>query len=149
MGAANPDADYAGDVECQKAWAMLEADPKAQLVDVRTMAEWNFVGVPDLGTLGRRVLTVEWQNYPSMAVNPDFAAQTSELLAGTGADQDAPVLFLCRSGGRSRAAAIAMTKAGYSRAYNVADGFEGDPDAEHHRGTRSGWKAAGLPWRQS
>ena len=148
MGAANSNSDYAGDIECCDAWALLKSDAKAQLVDVRTMAEWNFVGLPDLSDSGRRVLTVEWQSYPSMAANPDFVAQVTELLAGAGADADSPVLFLCRSGARSRAAAIAMTKAGYSRAYNVSGGFEGDPDGEHHRGTRNGWKASGLPWRQ-
>ena len=149
MGAANPDADYAGDVECQKAWAMLEADPKAQLVDVRTMAEWNFVGLPDLGALGRRVLTVEWQSYPVHGGQSRFRRRRPRSCWSAPAPtRIAPVLFLCRSGARSRAAAIAMTKAGYSRAYNVAGGFEGDPDAEHHRGTRNGWKAAGLPWRQ-
>ena len=149
VSGANSDPDYAGDMNCSEAWALLEAEPGAQLVDVRTAAEWTFVGLPDLSGLGRRVLTVEWQSYPGMGVNPDFAAQTAELLAGAGADADAPVLFLCRSGGRSRAAAIALTKAGFSRAYNISGGFEGDPDAAHHRGTRNGWKAAGLPWRQS
>lgn len=147
MGAASP--DYAGDIECSDAWALLENDPAAQLIDVRTMAEWNFVGLPDLTAVGRRVLTVEWQCYPSMDVNPDFVARTAELLAGEGAGPDSPLLFLCRSGARSRAAAIAMTRAGCTAAYNVACGFEGDPDAERHRGMRNGWKASGLPWRQS
>lgn len=148
MGAANLNADYAGDIECQAAWSLLEAAPKAQLVDVRTMAEWNFVGLPDLSGLGRHVLTVEWQSYPAMTVNPDFVTQAAELLAGEGTGKETPVLFLCRSGARSRAAAITMTKAGFTKAYNVAGGFEGDLDAEHHRATRNGWKAAGLPWRQ-
>ena len=149
MGTASPDADYAGDIECLAAWALLEADPRAQLVDVRTSAEWTFVGLPDLSSLGRRVLTVEWQSYPSMAHNAHFSSQTAELLAGEDADRDTPVLLLCRSGGRSRAAAIALTKAGFKKAYNIAGGFEGDLDARHHRATRNGWKISGLPWRQS
>jgi rhodanese-related sulfurtransferase len=149
VGAATSDADYAGDLECSAAWDLLTDDRTAQLADVRTIAEWNFVGLPDLGSIGRRPLTVEWQSYPSMAVNPDFVAQASELLAGEGAKQDTPVLCLCRSGARSRAAAIALTKAGYTRVYNVAGGFEGDLDAEGHRAKRNGWKQAGLPWRQS
>ena len=149
MGAANPDADYAGDIECSAAWDLLKSYPKAQLVDVRTMAEWSFVGLPDLASLGRRALTVEWQTYPSMARNPDFVAQVGELLAGEGADQGTPVLCLCRSGARSRAAAIALTEAGFGKAFNVAGGFEGDLDAEHHRAKRNGWKWSGLPWRQS
>lgn len=149
MGAVNLNADYAGDIECQAAWSLLEANASAQLVDVRTMAEWNFVGLPDLSRLNRRVLTVEWQSYPSMTVNPNFVAQLSELLDGEGAGQETPVLFLCRSGARSRSAAIAMTKAGFMKAYNVAGGFEGDLNAEQHRAARNGWKQAGLPWRQS
>jgi len=149
VGAANPDANYAGDIDCLAAWALLEAEPTAQLVDVRTAAEWNFVGLPDLSSLGKRVLTVEWQSYPSMALNAHFASRTAELLAAEDADRDAPVLLICRSGARSRAAAIALTRAGYTKAYNVAGGFEGDLDPQHHRATRNGWKSSGLPWRQS
>lgn len=149
MGAANPDADYAGDIECTNAWALMAADRGAQLVDVRTVAEWNFVGLPDVSGLDRQPLTVEWQMYPSMTVNPAFVSQTTERLRDAGAGPNTAVLFLCRSGARSRAAAIAMTKAGFTKAYNVAGGFEGDPDTDRHRGNRNGWKAAGLPWRQS
>lgn len=149
MGATNPGAGFAGDIECRDAWALLVADSKAQLVDVRTAAEWTFVGLPDLSGLGRNVLTVEWQNYPSMAVNPGFVARAAKILTEAGATKDTPVLFLCRSGGRSRAAALAMAEAGYTQAYNVAGGFEGDPDSERHRGTRNGWKASNLPWRQN
>jgi rhodanese-related sulfurtransferase len=149
VGAVNSESDYAGDIDCRSAWGILSADPKAQMVDVRTRAEWTFVGTPDLSGQGRHLLTVEWQSYPSMAVNPAFTAQVADGLAGEGADKDCPVLFLCRSGSRSRFAAIALTRAGYTEAYNISDGFEGDPDAQHHRGTRNGWKASGLPWRQS
>lgn len=148
MEAASTSPDYAGDIECSEAWRILTTDPRAQVVDVRTMAEWNFVGLPDLSGIGRRTLTVEWQVYPQMDRNADFVAQVRELLAGEGADADAPVMFLCRSGARSRAAAIAMTRDGLVRAYNIAHGFEGDPDGEQHRGKRNGWKASGLPWRQ-
>jgi rhodanese-related sulfurtransferase len=144
--AANPSSsDYAGDLSATDAWALLQADPKARLVDVRTNAEWNFVGLPDLGTLGREAELVQWLVFPTMQVNPDFVAETE---AG-GADKDAPILFLCRSGARSRSAAIALTRAGYTKAYNVAGGFEGDLDGERHRGNKNGWKAAGLPWKQS
>jgi rhodanese-related sulfurtransferase len=141
--------DYAGDVGAAEAWEMLEKDPKAQLVDVRTQAEWNFVGLPDISGLGRRVHCIEWQNFPDMAPNSDFAAEVSGALAASGAEKGTPVLFLCRSGARSRAAAMAMTRAGYQKSFNVAGGFEGDLDAERHRGQSSGWKAEGLPWKQS
>jgi len=141
--------DYAGDIDAAAAWALLEREPKAQLVDVRTVAEWNFVGLPDLSPLGRKVHCVEWQQFPSMAPNPDFVGEASTALQAAGADPQTPVLFLCRSGARSRAAAIALTEAGFGQAFNIAGGFEGDLDGARHRGAVNGWKAAGLPWRQS
>jgi len=143
MSADNPSSDYAGDLSVQDAWALLKSDPQARLVDVRTNAEWNFVGIPDLSELGREAALVQWQVFPTMQVNPGFVAEAE------GANKAAPVLFLCRSGARSRAAAIAMTRAGYAKAYNVAGGFEGDLDGERHRGAKNGWKAAGLPWKQT
>ena len=128
---------------------MMKADPRAQLVDVRTQAEWSFVGLPDLSGVGRDIQRVEWQTFPSMAPNPSFVAEAGRAVLRSGGSKDAPVFFLCRSGARSRAAAIAMSGAGFSRAYNVAGGFEGDADGAGHRGTKNGWKAAELPWRQS
>ncbi len=145
MAADHSSSDYAGDLSVQDAWALLKSDPKARLVDVRTSAEWNFVGIPDLAELGRDVALVEWQALPAMQVNPAFVAEAEREAA----DKAAPVLFLCRSGARSRAAAIAMTRAGYAKAYNVAGGFEGDLDGERHRGRKNGWKASGLPWKQT
>jgi len=146
MTPGNTSLGYAGDLGATDSWALLQSDPAAQLVDVRTMAEWSFVGLPDLAGIGRQVHCVEWQSYPSMAQNPSFVAQAG---AAVGSRKDAPVLLLCRSGGRSRAAAMAMTAAGYEQAYNVAGGFEGDLDKNSHRGGANGWKAAGLPWRQT
>ena len=149
MSAPAVPSGYAGDIEPSAAWSLLAGDPKAQLVDVRTAAEWAFVGLADLSGLNREVLKVEWQTFPAMAVNTGFAAAAEESLKRAGAGPDTPVIFVCRSGARSRAAAIAMTKAGFTRAYNLAGGFEGDPDSQHHRGRTNGWKAAGLPWRQT
>jgi rhodanese-related sulfurtransferase len=146
MASNSSSSDYAGDITAAEAWALLKSDPKAQLVDVRTTAEWNFVGVPDLSSLGRETHLVEWQSFPTMRPNPAFTADAERA---TGTAKDAPVLFLCRSGARSRSAAIAMTAAGYSRAYNIAGGFEGDMDGDAHRGIRNGWKASGLPWKQT
>jgi rhodanese-related sulfurtransferase len=136
--------DYAGEVSAAEAWQRLQADPRAQLLDVRTVAEWNFVGLADLSSLGRRVHCIEWQSFPTGTRNPAFVAEASQALG----DKDAPVLVMCRSGARSRAAAIALTQAGYGQAINIADGFEGDPDEDGHRGNRNGWKQADLPWRQ-
>jgi|SRR6185295_7104862 len=136
--------EYAGEVSAAEAWQRLKTDPKAQLLDVRTMAEWNFVGLPDLSALGRQVHCIEWQGFPTGARNPGFVAEASQALG----DKDAPVLVMCRSGARSRAAAIALTQAGYRQAINIGDGFEGDTDEDGHRGNRNGWKQADLPWRQ-
>lgn len=134
---------YAGDVPPQEAYAALESDPAAVLVDVRTSAEWSYVGLPDLTGLGKRVLPVEWQRFPDGSVNERFLDQ----LRDAGVTEGAPIYFLCRSGVRSAAAAEAATRAGLGPAYNVADGFEGPLDGQGHRSV-SGWKVAGLPWRQ-
>ena len=149
MSSSPSSLDYAGDIGADEAWEMLKSNPKAQLIDVRTVAEWNFVGLPDLAALERRVHCVEWQMFPSMAPNTDFVAQTSEALTAAGAGPDVPLLFLCRSGARSRSAARAMAQAGYQKAFNIVGGFEGDLNGERHRGTENGWKAADLPWKQS
>lgn len=140
---------YAGDVDVKTAWDMLRGTPGAVLVDVRTRAEWAYVGVPDLSSLGKDVIFIEWQTFPDMAPNPQFLARVKEALAARGTRPEDPVLFICRSGARSRAAAIALTGEGFRACFNVAGGFEGDLDAERHRGRRGGWKAADLPWVQS
>lgn len=135
---------YAGDVSPSQAWQMLSQDKPARLVDVRTRPEWGFVGVPDLSSLGKKTMFLSWQDYPAMQINAAFVAEVAKAIP----DKDAPILFLCRSGARSKAAAMALTAAGYGHCYNVSEGFEGALDAEHHRGRAGGWKAAGLPWVQ-
>lgn len=139
---------YAGDISPTEAWSRLAQDPAARLIDVRTQAEWNFVGVPDLTALSRPALFCEWQYFPG-GQNPDFVAQAAAAAAQSGHAKGAPLFFLCRSGGRSRSAAIAMTANGYGPCFNIADGFEGSLDAERHRGMAGGWKAEGLPWIQT
>ena len=141
----SPAAGYAGDVMPAVAWKILGERKDAVLIDVRTRAEWNFVGLPDLAGLDKKPALVEWQVFPTMQPNPDFVS----ALSGAMADKSAPLLFLCRSGARSAAAAKAMTAAGYSTCLNVADGFEGPLDAQAKRGAAGGWKAEGLPWRQT
>ena len=141
--------DYAGDVSVADAWTTLKSDPSARLIDVRSAAEWSFVGVPDLGPLGKETIFVELQSFPTMSMNPQFLSDAVASLEKSGARADSPVLCICRSGGRSRAAAIALTRAGFARSFNVAGGFEGDVDREGHRSRVNGWKAAGLPWRQT
>jgi len=142
-------AGYAGDLQASEAWDLLKARSDAQLVDVRTAPEWSFVGLPDLSSLSREVHRIEWQRYPEMTVNPDFTAAVGQAMARIGVTPEAPLIFLCRSGVRSRSAAMAMTQAGCAKAFNVAGGFEGDLDPERHRGRTNGWKASGLPWRQT
>ena len=148
-GAGLTPAAYAGDIDVEQAWAMLRDKVPATLVDVRSKAEWSYVGVPDLSSLKKDAVLIEWQIFPGMAANPDFLATLKKALAERGVRPEDPVLFVCRSGVRSRAAAIALTSEGYKVCYNVAGGFEGDLDQERHRGRRGGWKAKNLPWVQS
>lgn len=142
-------ADYAGDVSVEETWRVLRDEQGAALVDVRTQAEWAYVGVPDLSSLEKKPLLIEWQVFPSLQVNAGFAPGLADALEKRAIAKDAPVFFLCRSGQRSKAAAIAMTEMGYTACHNVAGGFEGDLDETRHRGRTNGWKAAGLPWIQS
>jgi rhodanese-related sulfurtransferase len=139
----------AGDLSIEDAYAVLEKDGRAVLVDVRTEPEWQYVGVPDLTALGRTPVFKQWQVYPSMEVAPDFVESLADELRRRGADTATPVVFLCRSGARSRHAAMAMTSAGWSHCYNIAEGFEGGLDANRHRGKLNGWRARGLPWKQT
>jgi len=141
---------YAGDLLATDAYGALATDPTAILIDVRTQAEWAYVGVPDLAGLGKTPFLIEWQSYPSGHTDPQFAPRLAAALGGPAKMQDSgPLYFLCRSGHRSRLAAIALTSAGWSRCFNISDGFEGVLDAQRHRGGVNGWKASGLPWRQS
>jgi rhodanese-related sulfurtransferase len=142
-------AGYAGDISASEAFSILQEDNVSVLVDVRTKAEWNYVGVPDISRLGKQTLLIEWQEFPSMTINPNFTATLEKALRENDVASDAPILFLCRSGARSRAAAIALTQAGHTRCFNIADGFEGPLDDKRHRGAIGGWKAQGLPWSQS
>ncbi|MDQ0395613.1 rhodanese-like domain-containing protein [Labrys monachus] len=141
--------DYAGDVSASEAYELLGREPKSQLVDVRTKAEWSFVGVPDLSALGKEAVLAEWQRYPTMEIASDFVAQLERELARRSVGQHDTIVFLCRSGARSLAATQAMIAAGWLGSRNIAAGFEGPANAERHRGLVDGWKAAGLPWVQS
>jgi rhodanese-related sulfurtransferase len=125
-------------------WTALGSDPSARLVDVRTNAEWSYVGLPDLSETGQEPVLIPWQVFPTMQVNTDFVAH----MRGAGLTPENTVFFLCRSGVRSVAAAQAAEAAGFPNVVNVLDGFEGPPDQDGHRGVVAGWKADGLPWRQ-
>jgi rhodanese-related sulfurtransferase len=126
---------YAGALLPAEAHRLMQAG--ARLVDVRTQPELLYVGrVPG-------ALALEWQTYPGNQPNPQFLEELAAL-----ADKDEPLMFLCRSGGRSHAAAQAATQAGWRECYNVLEGFEGDRDEAQRRGTVGGWRKAGLPWVQ-
>jgi len=128
---------YSGAVSPAEAWALRQQLPGSVIVDVRSAAEWQFVGVvPD-------AIRIELRTYPGMVPNPGFVTQLQQQV-----DKSATVLFICRSGARSDEAARLAAEAGYSQVYNVLEGFEGDRDAAQHRGSVNGWKAAGLPWMQ-
>ncbi|MGV0790563.1 rhodanese-like domain-containing protein [Mycolicibacterium sp. XJ1819] len=138
---------YAGDITPEEAWKLLSEDPEAVLVDCRTDAEWRFVGVPDLSALRRDVVFIEWSRSDGTH-NERFVDELKSAGVTPEVGGQRPVVFLCRSGNRSIGAAEAATEAGIAPSYNVLDGFEGHLDESGHRGA-SGWKAVGLPWRQS
>ncbi|KFI07261.1 rhodanese-like domain-containing protein [Massilia sp. BSC265] len=130
---------YAGAVTPAEAFALLQSDPRVKLVDVRTSAERDWVGrvaIPET-----QHLALQWATYPGGAPNPAFGAQLEQL-----ARKDEVLLFLCRSGVRSRHSARVATEHGFAESYDILEGFEGDRDAEGHRKTIGGWCKAGLPW---
>jgi len=145
---AQPDKDAVDEVDVAMAWKGLQANPRSQLVDVRTRAEWTYVGIPDLGPLGKRAVLVEWQTFPDQSVDPRFAERLANELKALGVQLNDDLFFICRSGSRSLAAARAMAAAGFRACHNVSEGFEGPLDDERHRGALLGWKAIGLPWQQ-
>lgn len=138
---------YAGDLVPAEAWERLERDPMAVLVDVRTRIELALTGGPDLSPLGREPVFAEWMTQQGR--NPGFMGDLKTALAARGARPDTPILFLCRTAGRSRMAAGELAAEGFRACYNIAEGFEGDLDATGHRNSVNGWKARGLPWRQT
>lgn len=135
-------------VSVDETWTRLKSDAGSVLIDVRTIAEWAYVGLPDLTAIGKRPVLVEWQGFPDDRLNSAFVERLTEALQPIGAGSESELYFICRSGQRSLKAARAMAAAGYKRCRNVADGFEGPLDANRHRGQLGGWKAKGLPWAQ-
>ena len=145
----NAAAGYAGDVSAGATWDGLAQSPEATLIDVRTRAEWAYVGTPVLTSLGKAPLLLEWDEFPSGALVSDFVGRLKAELDKRGIPKDARLYFICRSGNRSRQAAMLATDAGYSHAYNVEFGFEGRLGPDRHRATAGSWKFEGLPWAQS
>ncbi|QJD99088.1 rhodanese-like domain-containing protein [Massilia forsythiae] len=135
-GAGQP---YAGAVTPCEAFALLQSDARVKLVDVRTNAERDWIGRAAVDE--PQQAAVQWTLYPGGAPNPDFATQLQQV-----ADKEDVVLFLCRSGVRSRHAARVATELGFQDAFDILEGFEGDRDSEGHRKSLGGWCKAGLPW---
>ena len=138
LRAEEMDLPYEGSLLPTEALTFLQENSDARLVDVRSKAEWSWVGrIPG-------AVEIEWLVFPSMQANPDFLGHLSLKVP-----KESPVMFICRSGVRSNQAAIAALESGYLNCFNVLEGFEGDKDSNGHRGVQGGWKAAGLPWVQS
>ena len=135
-------------VDVERTWQALASSPRSQLIDVRTRAEWSYVGIPDLASLSKRPVLIEWQTFPDQSIDPRFVERLARELSALGVKPEDDLFFICRSGGRSLAAAKAMAGMGYRACHNVAGGFEGPLDEARHRGSVGGWKAAGLPWLQ-
>ncbi len=130
---------YAGALSPAEAFELLQLDPRTRLVDVRTRAELDWVGRPVIGD--GQYAHIEWTCYPGGVPNPEFLDQLRQV-----ATPDTPVLLLCRSAARSKLAAVAATQAGFAKALDLLEGFEGDKDSQGHRKTVSGWCFRGLPW---
>lgn len=132
------DLPYKGALLPIEAYRVLQESMQAQLVDVRSRAELDWVGrIPG-------ATEIELRSYPGMQPNPGFLDQLAEQV-----DKTLPILFICRSGARSNQAAAMASQTDFTDCYNILEGFEGDKDESGHRGKASGWKAAGLPWVQS
>ena len=138
------DMDYAGDVTVSTCWSALIQQPNAVLLDVRTQAEWQFTGTADLSSLNKKTRLISWRHYPQMQLNPQFVTEVEKHLR----NKNTPIYCICKTGGRSAEAALALTQAGYTACFNVIDGYEGDRNTRGQRGQINGWKASHLPWEQ-
>ena len=144
----NNTVEYAGDIDPKTAWSILENYNESLLVDVRTKAELNYVGYPDLSSLKKTFINIEQQFFPGGNLNENFVAELEQVIIKDSPNKERQVVFLCRTGARSARAATLMALYGWINCYNIASGFEGDPDEYHHRASVNGWKFEGLPWIQ-
>ena len=129
----------------EQAWQLLQDDPKAILVDVRSNMEFLFVGHPT------GAVHIPWIDEPDWDINPDFVRQIQKLVLGGlshSGKGNVPIVLICRSGKRSLEAGLALIEHGFGNVYNVDEGFEGELDEHHHRSSTGGWRFHGLPWEQ-
>lgn len=129
-----------------QAWDILNADPRAVLVDIRSSMEYLFVGHP------KGAVHVPWIDEPDWDINPDFIVEVRKVMLGgvvsNPGQSSAPVILICRSGKRSKQAGEALLEAGFHSVYHIHEGFEGDLDENRHRSTLGGWRFHNLPWEQ-
>jgi len=129
-----------------EAHSLVEKDPRAVLIDVRSNMEFLFIGHP-LGAIN-----IAWIDEPEWKINEHFASDVRKLLLGGLSHLQnigsAPVVLICRSGKRSLEAGELLIKEGFTDVYNVLEGFEGELDDKHQRSTTAGWRFDGLPWEQ-
>ena len=149
MAATN--SAYVTEETPQDTWTGLKNTTDAVLVDVRTKPEWSFTGIPDLSALGKKVILLEWRQYPNMSVNESFVVHLLEQLGGS---VPSKIYFMCRSGVRSMEAANVVNEALSAQGLptmciNMQEGFEGDLNPNRHRGLTNGWKSRGLAWGQT
>lgn len=127
------------------AYDLLQTTPHSILVDIRSAMEYLFVGHP-VGSVH-----IAWIDEPDWDVNPNFANEIEQVLTTRCKEtppKEAQVVLICRSGKRSREAASALLEAGFQHVMHIDEGFEGERDTNHHRGTLGGWRFHGLPWEQ-
>lgn len=132
-------------------FALLKKDKNSVLIDVRTFEEFNFVGTANSAEFDGRMILNPWKLTMAMKENPTFATNLEEMLTKLfgNKSKEAKLFFICRTGGRSDAAARFANSLGYINCFNVTSGFEGDLDPNEQRGKVNGWKAEKLPWKQS
>lgn len=138
-------------ITASDAFALLSSDKNTALIDVRTDAEFTFVGTVDLREIDGNLILLPWKNFPAMDLNPNFTANLEKTLLEKFGEKrhEAKLIFMCLSGGRSQQAAMHIAQLGYEKCFNLVGGFEGAADHAGHRGKISGWKSSNLPWRQA
>ena len=135
---------YEGDCTPEQSWEILDKDKKSFLIDCRTIPEWQFVGVPDLQSIDKKVVLIEWQCFPNMHVNEQFLNSINQ----SNISEDDKIILICKSGSRSRSAAKYLTAKGFKFCFNCLHGFEGIHNQNEQRGKVNGWKFSNLPWKQ-
>lgn len=138
--------DKVNHISTQKAWDLIQKEPKVAFIDVRSDMEFLFIGHPT------GAVNIPWISEPDWIINPDFVREVRKLVLGgiieSPEHHSVPVLLICRSGNRSDEAGKLLIENGFTQVYNIVQGFEGELDENHHRSTLGGWRHDNLPWEQ-